>query len=146
MTLGAGGLLMPATDDPCALPPKTPPIPPTAPPNGKGARRTQGGSDGWVDTVADDAAGRLAEEGLELELLVFYDPLTETLHAVGYDDAPARYFRALETAPARSSGRTPGQPLPMTALAGASPPAPGGPGGPATDPGPRPSSRGPRGP
>jgi hypothetical protein len=52
--------------------------------------------DGWVDIVADEVGDLLAEEGLDLELLVFYDPLTETLHAVGYDGAPARYFRTLE--------------------------------------------------
>lgn len=54
-----------------------------------------------MDVVADEAGDLLSEEGLDLELIVFYDPLTETLHAVGYDGAPARYFRSLEgSAPA----------------------------------------------
>lgn len=62
-------------------------------------RSSRGGEtaeEGWVDVVADDVATLLSEEGLDLELIVFYDPLTETLHAVGYDGAPARYFRSLE--------------------------------------------------
>lgn len=49
-----------------------------------------------MDVVADEAASLLSDDGLDLELIVFYDPLTETLHAVGYDGAPARYFRSLE--------------------------------------------------
>lgn len=54
------------------------------------------GEDSWVDVVADGVGDLLREEGLDCELIVFYDPLTETLHAVGYDGAPARYFRGLE--------------------------------------------------
>ena len=110
--------------------------------------------DAWIDALAD-ATGRVLEgEGLQLELLVFFDPATETLHAVGFDGAPARYFRGLEeveesgrreracpetTAAVVRSGtsvkESPGPErrgsLPMTALAGTEPrapaPAPGSP-------------------
>lgn len=105
-----------------------------------------------MDVVFDDAASLLEEERLDLELLVFYDPVTETLHAVGYDGAPARYFRVLEDLPTTeeatptvrstssteieieeppiapppavpSSEEEPPLPLPLTALAGSSAPA-----------------------
>ncbi|MDE1820932.1 MAG: hypothetical protein KGJ23_11235 [Euryarchaeota archaeon] len=60
--------------------------------------------DSWVDRVADEVQALLRREGLDLELVVFYDRVTEMLHAVGYDGAPARYFRC-----------TPGEaPLPAT--------------------------------
>jgi hypothetical protein len=52
--------------------------------------------DAWVDQVADEVTAVLNEHGLELELCVFYDPLTATLHGTGYDGSPARYFRSLE--------------------------------------------------
>lgn len=54
------------------------------------------GDDAWVDSTADRVQAILAEEGLELELLVFYDQVTEVLHAVGFDGAPASYFRGRE--------------------------------------------------
>lgn len=60
--------------------------------------------DGWVDVVADETSSLLAEDGLQLELVVFYDPVTEVLHAVGYDGAPARYFRAIESGPVGGAG------------------------------------------
>ena len=56
-------------------------------PNGRPA------DDRWVDLVADRVSEVLTEERLTLELLVFYDPVAEVLHAVGYDGAPARYFQ-----------------------------------------------------
>ncbi len=55
------------------------------------------GDDSWVDQVADEVTAVLREHGLELELCVFYDVVTETLHATGFDGSPARYFRSLET-------------------------------------------------
>ena len=51
--------------------------------------------DAWVDEIADEVAALLAERGLDLELLVMYDKVTEVLHAVGFSGAPARYFRSL---------------------------------------------------
>lgn len=54
--------------------------------------------DSWVDQVADRLTEILAEEGLQLELVVFYDPIAETLHAIGFDGAPTRYFSSLESA------------------------------------------------
>ncbi len=101
-----------------------------------------GGEDGWVDVVADEVTSLLDEEGLQLELVVFYDPTTEVLHAVGYDGAPARYFRTKEEGALRALGPTsgpaagspsrggpsgtsatrtgalPADPLPLTAMAG----------------------------
>lgn len=73
--------------------------------------------DAWTDDVADRVQALLREEGLELELVVFYDSLTEVLHAVGYDGAPARFFanylappdspRSRGTLPDASSGAAP---------------------------------------
>ena len=60
------------------------------------------GDDAWVDQVADQVQDLLKEQGLEMELLVFYDSVTEVLHATGFDGAPARYFRGLEAAGAPS--------------------------------------------
>lgn len=59
-------------------------------------RATNGpNDDGWVDRVADRVTEILREHGLELELLVFYQPEAEMLHAVGYDGSAQRYFHAL---------------------------------------------------
>jgi hypothetical protein len=55
------------------------------------------GDDSWVDPIADDVSALLRESGLQMELVVFYDPITETLHAVGYDGSAQRYFTALGT-------------------------------------------------
>ncbi len=69
---------------------------------------TRSTDDAWVDLVADEVQALLAEHGLELELVVFYDKVTEVLHAVGFSGAPARYFRSLDTgAGAASSGESP---------------------------------------
>lgn len=38
-------------------------------------------NDAWTDDVADRVQAILREEGLELELVVFYDSLTEVLRA-----------------------------------------------------------------
>jgi hypothetical protein len=54
------------------------------------------GDDSWVDPIADDVSALLRVSGLQMELLAFYDPMTRNLHAVGYDGAPARYFRGLK--------------------------------------------------
>ena len=43
--------------------------------------------------------------GLDLELVVFCDKVIETLHAVGYDGAPARYFRSLEPSSPQGASR-----------------------------------------
>ena len=51
--------------------------------------------DSWVDRVADSVKALLAEEGLDMELIVWYDAITEQVHAVGFDGAPARYLAAL---------------------------------------------------
>ena len=61
------------------------------------------GDDACVDQVADEIQALLREHGLELELCVFYDVVTETLHATGFDGSPARYFRSLEVDKASSS-------------------------------------------
>ena len=53
--------------------------------------------DSWVDGVADEVTELLRERGLDLELLVMHDKVTEVLHAVGISGAPARYFRSLES-------------------------------------------------
>lgn len=78
-------------------------------------------NDAWVDQTADRVASLLSEEGLSMEMVVFYDPLTETIHAIGYDGAPSRYFGNLET-------RVPTPALPagpkMAALPGGTPPSP----------------------
>jgi hypothetical protein len=37
----------------------------------------------------------LAEEGLDMELIVWCDAISEQIHAVGFDGAPARYMAAL---------------------------------------------------
>ncbi len=44
-----------------------------------------------------------------MELCVWYDPITEHLHAVGFDGSAARYFRSLEAhrAPAAAAEGTP---------------------------------------
>jgi hypothetical protein len=62
--------------------------------------------DSWVDRVADSVQELLAAEGLEMELVVWYDPLCETLHSVGFDGSPARYFRSLATESEASSTRS----------------------------------------
>ena len=48
--------------------------------------------DSWVDRVADQVQALLRKHGLDFELLVMFDPITEQLHAVGYDGAPRAYF------------------------------------------------------
>ena len=53
--------------------------------------------DSWVDRTTDRVAEVLREEGLDMELVVFFDPIAEVLHAVGYDGSAARYFRSLES-------------------------------------------------
>ena len=53
--------------------------------------------DSWVDDIADQVQALLGEHGLDLELVVFYDKVTEVLHATGFDGSPARYFRSLES-------------------------------------------------
>lgn len=53
-------------------------------------------NDAWVERIADDVIALLRPHGLDLELLVVYDRVTEMLHAVGYDGAPSRYFRTLK--------------------------------------------------
>lgn len=80
-------------------------------------------SDAWVDAVADSTASLLSEEGLDLELIVFYDPITETLHAVGYDGAPARYFRSLEVPSDRNPAGLPPRALPEGRALPSLPPA-----------------------
>lgn len=72
-------------------------------------------NDAWVDLVADRVQAILREEGLDLELLVFYDAITEVLHAVGFDGAPARYFANLP-APSDTAGPAPPAPPPGTGL------------------------------
>lgn len=61
----------------------------------------------WVDLVADHVSEVLTVEALELELVVFYDKVTETLHAVGFDGAPARYFRSMDAATVPSESPPP---------------------------------------
>ena len=63
--------------------------------------------DTWVDRVADEVQALLAEQGLEMELCVFFDPIAEVMHGVGFDGNPARFFRSLE-----SDGRPSGSPSP----------------------------------
>jgi hypothetical protein len=63
--------------------------------------------DSWVDRTADRVAEILREEGLDMELVVFFDPIAEILHAVGYDGSAARYFQSLEAV-----GRPSGSPAP----------------------------------
>ncbi|MDE1882135.1 MAG: hypothetical protein KGI89_16495 [Euryarchaeota archaeon] len=53
--------------------------------------------DSWVDRVADEVGDLLRQHGLDMEMVVFYDPVDEQLHAVGFDGNPARYFRSLES-------------------------------------------------
>ena len=77
-----------------------PPSNPT-PSHAKPNKRSHQADDTWVDQVADEVTALLKEQGLDLELLVLYDPICETLHSVGYDGAPARYMSALGEAPAR---------------------------------------------
>ena len=55
------------------------------------------GDDSWVDQVADEVQALLRVHGLEMELCVWYDPVAEYLHAVGFDGSAARYFRSLST-------------------------------------------------
>ena len=52
--------------------------------------------DAWVDGIADEVTALLAERGLDLELLVMHDKVTEVLHGVGFSGAPARCFRSLQ--------------------------------------------------
>ena len=66
--------------------------------------------DSWVDQVADEVQALLREHGLEMELCVWYDPIGEHLHAIGFDGSAARYFRSLDSAvreapPARPTPR-----------------------------------------
>lgn len=77
---------------------------PSAPPPYPTERKPE--DDSWVDQVADQVQALLAEHGLELELVVFYDKLTQTLHAVGFSGAPARYFRILESNPPEGPHRS----------------------------------------
>jgi hypothetical protein len=68
--------------------------------------------DSWVDVVADEVGALLREHGLDLELCVWYDPICETLHAVGYDGSAARYFRSLESDGSPSGSHAPrGNPM-----------------------------------
>ena len=67
--------------------------------------RTQ--DDSWVDGVADEVQALLREHGLDFELCVFFDAVTETLHAVGYDGAPARYFQCVPSSPTPSESPAP---------------------------------------
>lgn len=55
--------------------------------------------DAWVDQVADEVQALLHEHGLDMELCVWYDPITEVMHGIGFDGSPARYFRSLEPSP-----------------------------------------------
>ncbi len=66
--------------------------------------------DGWVDRVADRVTALLREEGLELELVVFYQPEAEMLHAVGYGGSAQRYFHALERSGEPSGRGSPSAP------------------------------------
>lgn len=91
------------------------------------ARRTpvrDPADDAWVDRIADTVQDLLAEEGLEMEMCVWYDPVTEQLHAVGFDGAPARYFRCAageQPSPAPRSGPDPRSvAAPLTAMSGVS--------------------------
>ena len=78
--------------------------------------------DSWVDRVADTVQDLLAEEGLEMEMCVWYDPVTEQLHAVGFDGAPARYFRCAASEQPSPSPRSEPDPrsvaAPLTAMSG----------------------------
>ncbi len=58
--------------------------------------------DSWVDLITAEVEALLQERGLDLELLVFYDPRAgaEMLHAAGYDGSPARYFQCVPGEPA----------------------------------------------
>ena len=95
---------------------------PITPPNAACSPNGRPLDQAWVDRVADDVSEVLTAEALELELVVFYDKVTETLHAVGYDGAPARFFRSLEQQPhhaapsdclvADGEGSRPSTPLP----------------------------------
>jgi hypothetical protein len=68
--------------------------------------------DAWVDQVADEVQALLREHGLEMELCVWYDPITEQLHGVGYDGAPARFFANLPSSSAPSDSQAPrGNPM-----------------------------------
>jgi hypothetical protein len=51
--------------------------------------------DTWVDRVADEVSAVLREHRLDMEMVVFYDPVGEQLHAVGFDGNPARFFASL---------------------------------------------------
>lgn len=93
---GAGSFARPFACEERAMPNSTP-TRQRQPPN----QRPE--DDAWTDDVADRVQALLREEGLELELVVFYDSLTEVLHAVGYDGAPARFF-ASYPAPSDSAG------------------------------------------
>lgn len=53
--------------------------------------------DTWVDRVADEVSALLREHGLDMELCVWYDPITEVMHGIGFDGSPARFFRSLES-------------------------------------------------
>ncbi len=60
--------------------------------------------DSWVDLVADEVQALLAEHGLEMELCVWFDPVAEVLHGVGFDGSPVRYFQSLGTGPSPAVG------------------------------------------
>ncbi len=72
--------------------------------------------DRWVDEVTDQVQALLSEHGLEMDLCVWYDPITEHLHAVSFDGSAARYFRSLrpdgDTAASPSEVSRPGVPGP----------------------------------
>ena len=55
--------------------------------------------DSWVDPVADQVQAPLRKHGFEMEVCVWYDPIGEHLHALGYDGSAQRYFHALESSP-----------------------------------------------
>ncbi len=59
-----------------------------------------------------------------MEMCVWYDPVTEQLHAVGFDGAPARYFRCAageQPSPAPRSDPDPQSvAAPLTAMSGVS--------------------------
>ena len=69
----------------------------SARPSGTVLTRSTRDNDAWVDLVADEVQALLREHGLEMELCVWYDPIGEHLHAVGFDGSAARYFRSLES-------------------------------------------------
>lgn len=83
---------------------------PSTDPPARGRAANGPNDDGWVDQVADRVGALLKEEGLELELCVFYPPESEMLYAVGYDGSAQRYFHALERSGEPSGRGSPSAP------------------------------------